>query len=106
MNNLEAIWWETQDIDVNKNRIGNPTLHVHFIRKNEEGITHGIVHSKEVTQGLNVDTIKNEIIKEIVRKYLHENLERLIKQVVADERKETDIEQILFKDLIFPSQQE
>lgn len=33
MNNLEAIWWETQDIDVNKNRIGNPTLHVHFIRK-------------------------------------------------------------------------
>lgn len=36
MNNLEAIWWETQDIDVNKNRIGNPTLHVHFIRKNEE----------------------------------------------------------------------
>ena len=46
MNNLEAIWWETQDIDVNKNRIGNPTLHVHFIRKNEEGITHGIVHSK------------------------------------------------------------
>ena len=38
MNNLEAIWWETQDIDVNKNRIGNPTLHVHFIRKNEEGI--------------------------------------------------------------------
>lgn len=42
MNNLEAIWWETQDIDVNKNRIGNPTL------------------------GLNVDTTKNEIIKEIV----------------------------------------
>lgn len=42
MNNLEAIWWETQDIDVNKNR------------------------TKEVTQGLNVDTIKNEIIKEIV----------------------------------------
>lgn len=66
MNNLEAIWWETQSIDVNKNRIGNPTLHVHFIRKNEEGVTHGIVHSKEVTQGLNVDTIKNEIIKEIV----------------------------------------
>lgn len=66
MNNLEAIWWETQAIDVNKNRIGNPTLHVHFIRKNEEGVTHGIVHSKEVTQGLNVDTIKNEIIKEIV----------------------------------------
>lgn len=33
MNNLEAIWWETQDIDVNKNRIGNPTLHVHLIRK-------------------------------------------------------------------------
>lgn len=66
MNNLEAIWWETQDIDVNKNRIGNPTLYVHFIRKNEEGVTHGIVHSKEVTQGLNVDTIKNEIIKEIV----------------------------------------
>lgn len=54
MNNLEAIWWETQGIDVNKNRIGNPTLHVHFIRKNEEGITHGIVHSKEITQGLNV----------------------------------------------------
>lgn len=53
-------------LDVNKNRIGNPTLHVHFIRKNEEGITHGIVHSKEVTQGLNVDTVKNEIIKEIV----------------------------------------
>lgn len=66
MNNLEAIWWETQDIDVNKNRTGNPTLHVHFIRKNEEGVTHGIVHSKEVTQGLNVDTTKNEIIKEIV----------------------------------------
>ena len=66
MNNLEAIWWETQSIDVNKNRIGNPTLHVHFIRKNEEGITHGIVHSKEITQGLNVDTTKNEIIKEIV----------------------------------------
>lgn len=21
MNNLEAIWWETQDIDVNKNRM-------------------------------------------------------------------------------------
>lgn len=54
MNNLEAIWWETQDIDVNKNRIGNPTLHVHFIRKNEEGITHGIVHSKEVTQDLSI----------------------------------------------------
>lgn len=66
MNNLEAIWWETQSIDVNKNRIGNPTLHVHFIRKNEEGITHGIVHSKEVTQGLSIDTVKNEIIKEIV----------------------------------------
>mgnify|MGYP001389432358 CR=1 FL=1 len=66
MNNLEAIWWETYSIDVNKNRIGNPTLHVHFIRKNEEGITHGIVHSKEVTQGLSIDTVKNEIIKEIV----------------------------------------
>ncbi len=66
MNNLEAIWWETQSIDVNKNRIGNPTLHVHFIRKNEEGITHGIVHSKEVTQDLNIGTVKNEIIKEIV----------------------------------------
>lgn len=66
MNNLEAIWWETQDIDVNKNRIGNPTLRVHFIRKNEEGITHGIVHSKEVTQDLNIGTVKNEIIKEIV----------------------------------------
>ena len=65
-NNLEAIWWETQDIDVNKNRIGNPTLHVHFIRKNEEGITHGIVHSKEVTQDLSIDAVKNEIIKEIV----------------------------------------
>ena len=52
MNNLEAIWWETQDIDVNKNRIGNPTLHVHFIRKNEEGITHGIVHSKEIVEVL------------------------------------------------------
>ena len=63
---IEAIWWETQDIDVNKNRIGNPTLHVHFIRKNEEGITHGIVHSKEVTQDLNIGTVKNEIIKEIV----------------------------------------
>ena len=66
MNNLEAIWWETQDIVVNKNRIGNPTLHVHFIRKNEEGITHGIVHSKEVTQDLSIDAVKNEIIKEIV----------------------------------------
>ena len=66
MNNLEAIWWETQDIDVNKNRNGNPTLHVHFIRKNEEGITHGIVHSKEVTQDLSIDAVKNEIIKEIV----------------------------------------
>lgn len=66
MNNLEAIWWETQDIDVNKNRIGNTTLHVHFIRKNEEGITHGIVHSKEVTQDLSIDAVKNEIIKEIV----------------------------------------
>ncbi len=66
MNNLEAIWWETQSIDVNKNRIGNPTLHVHFIRKNEEGITHGIVHSKEVTQDLSIDAVKNEIIKEIV----------------------------------------
>lgn len=66
MNNLEAIWWETQSIDVNKNRIGNPTLHVHFIRKNEEGITHGIVHSKEVTQDLNISAVKNEIIKEIV----------------------------------------
>lgn len=66
MNNLEAIWWETQDIDVNKNRIGNPTLYVHFIRKNEEGITHGIVHSKEVTQDLSIDAAKNEIIKEIV----------------------------------------
>lgn len=66
MNNLEAIWWETQSVDVNKNRIGNPTLHVHFIRKNEEGITHGIVHSKEVTQDLNIGTVKNEIIKEIV----------------------------------------
>ena len=66
MNNLEAIWWETQSIDVNKNRIGNPTLHVHFIRKNEEGITHGIVHSKEVTQDLNIGAVKNEIIKEIV----------------------------------------
>lgn len=66
MNNLEAIWWETQSIDVNKNRIGNPTLHVHFIRKNEEGITHGIVHSKEVTQDLNIGTVKNEIIKDIV----------------------------------------
>lgn len=66
MNNLEAIWWETQVIDVNKNRIGNPTLHVHFIRKNEEGITHGIVHSKEVTQDLSIDAVKNEIIKEIV----------------------------------------
>lgn len=66
MNNLEAIWWETQDIDVNKNRIGNPTSHVHFIRKNEEGITHGIVHSKEVTQDLSIDAVKNEIIKEIV----------------------------------------
>lgn len=66
MNNLEAIWWETYSIDVNKNRIGNPTLHVHFIRKNEEGITHGIVHSKEVTQDLSIDTVKNEIIKEIV----------------------------------------
>lgn len=66
MNNLEAIWWETQDIDVNKNRIGNPALHVHFIRKNEEGITHGIVHSKEVTQDLSIDAVKNEIIKEIV----------------------------------------
>lgn len=66
MNNLEAIWWETQSIDVNKNRIGNPTLHVHFIRKNEEDITHGIVHSKEVTQDLNIDAVKNEIIKEMV----------------------------------------
>lgn len=66
MNNLEAIWWETQDIDVNKNRIGNPTLYVHLIRKNEEGITHGIVHSKEVTQDLSIDAVKNEIIKEIV----------------------------------------
>lgn len=66
MNNLEAIWWETQDIDVSKNRIGNPTLHVHFIRKNKEGITHGIVHSKEVTQDLSIDAVKNEIIKEIV----------------------------------------
>ncbi len=66
MNNLEAIWWETQDIDVNKNRTGNHTLHVHFIRKNEEGITHGIVHSKEVTQDLSIDAVKNEIIKEIV----------------------------------------
>ena len=66
MNNLEAIWWETQGIDVNKNRIGNPTLHVHFIRKNEEGITHRIVHSKEVTQDLSIDAVKNEIIKEIV----------------------------------------
>lgn len=66
MNNLEAIWWETQTMDVNKNRIGNPTLHVHFIRKNEEDITHGIVHSKEVTQDLSTDAVKNEIIKEIV----------------------------------------
>lgn len=66
MNNLEAIWWETQGIDVNKNRIGNPTLHVHFIRKNEEGITHGIVHSKEVTQDLNIGAVKDKIIKEIV----------------------------------------
>lgn len=48
----------------------------------------------------------DETIKEIVRKYLHENLERLVKQVVYEERKETDIEQILFNDLIFPSQQE
>ena len=63
---MEAIWWETQSIDVNKNRIGNPTLHVHLIRKNEEGITHGIVHSKEVTQDLSIDAVKNEIIKEIV----------------------------------------
>lgn len=29
-------------------------------------LLHGIVHSKEITQGLNVDTTKNEIIKEIV----------------------------------------
>ena len=66
MNNLEAIWWETQGIDVNKNRIGNPTLHVHFIRKNEESITRVFVHSKEVTQDLSIDAVKNEIIKEIV----------------------------------------
>ena len=86
MNNLEAIWWETQDIDVNKNRIGNPTLHVHFIRKNEEGVTHGIVHSKEVTQGLNVDTIKNEIIKEII--------EVTKMGVVADTSETTDVDTV------------
>ena len=63
---LEAILWETQAIDVNINRIGNPTLHVHFIRKYEEGITHGIVHSKEVTQDLSIDAVKNEILNEIV----------------------------------------
>lgn len=80
MNNLEAIWWETQDIDVNKNRIGNPTLHVHLIRKNEEDITHGIVHSKEITQGLNVDTTKNEIIKEIVE-VLEEDYRKVEKEL-------------------------
>ena len=69
MNNLEAIWWETQGIDVNKNRIGNPTLHVHFIRKNEEGITHGIVHSKEVTQDLNIGAVKNEIVEVLEEGY-------------------------------------
>lgn len=80
LNNLEAIWWKTQDIDVNKNRIGNPTLHVHLIRKNEEGITHGIVHSKEITQGLNVDTTKNEIIKEIVE-VLEEDYRKVEKEL-------------------------
>ena len=69
MNNLEAIWWETQGIDVNKNRIGNPTLHVHFIRKNEEGITHGIVHSKEVTQDLNIGAVKKEIVEVLEEGY-------------------------------------
>lgn len=76
---MEAIWWETQSIDVNKNRIGNPTLHVHFIHKNEEGIASGIIHSKEVTQGLNVDAVKNEIIKDTV-----EVLEEGYKKVEKD----------------------
>lgn len=66
MNNLEAIWWETQGIDVNKNRIGNPTLHVLLKCKNGENGTRGITHSKEVIHGLSISTIKNEMIKEIV----------------------------------------
>lgn len=76
---MEAIWWETCAADVYKNHIGNPTLHVHLICKDGEKITRGIVHSKEVTHGLSLSTIKNEMIGEIV-----EVLEEGYKKVEKD----------------------
>lgn len=63
---MEAIWWETQDLDVNKNRIGNPTLHVLLRCEDSETGNRGITHHKEITRGLSLDTIKDEMIKEIV----------------------------------------